>query len=274
MLTDIRAEATVQGRRLSSWLLVAIACALTVTFGYLIPYAAYAGVASEGPTTDRELVAMLPSEFLSGPLGPLVVFAGALGLTYGALATGAEYGFGTWKSILTQQPRRMQVYGAKLVTLAGAAFVMLLGLFFVSSASSFSVAVVEDQPAHWPPFDDIVIAFSAGWLILIMWTFAGSALALAFRSVALPIGLGLVWMLAVQNLLSTLAAPQLEWYADVEKLLPGPNAGSVVAALGASMQTPGVTDIVSAGHGLAVITCYTVSFVTIGGWLFYYRDID
>ena len=54
------------------------------------------------------------------------------------------------------------------------------------------------------------------------------------RGVALAIGLGLVWLLAVQNLLAALAAPLLRLGRAAQKGLPGPNAGSLAAALGSA----------------------------------------
>jgi ABC-2 type transport system permease protein len=93
----------------------------------------------------------------------------------------------------------------------------------------------------------------------------GATLALVFRSVALPIGLGLVWLLAVQNLLASVAAPQLAWVAEAQKGLPGPNASALVAELGASAGMPGVAALVVSG--------YLLAFAAAGGWLLHRRDL-
>jgi len=87
------------------------------------------------------------------------------------------------------------------------------------------------------------------------------------EGVALPIGLGLVWLLAVQNLLASIAAPLLDWVAQLQKALPGPNAG----AFGAS--APGVDPIVGSGQATAVLAGYLIAFGVLGGWLLHRRDI-
>jgi type IV secretory pathway VirB2 component (pilin) len=104
-----------------------------------------------------------------------------------------------------------------------------------------------------------------------MWGALGVLLAIGLRSVALPIGLGLVWLLAVQNLLASIAAPLLDWVAQLQKALPGPNAGALAAAFGAS--APGVGPIVGSGQATAVLAGYLIAFGVLGGWLLHRRDI-
>lgn len=82
----------------------------------------------------------------------------------------------------------------------------------------------------------------AAKLVTMMWGALGVLLALAFRSIALPIGLGLVWMLAVQNLIASIAAPLLDWVAE-------------------------------AGQATLVLAAYLVAFCVFGGWLLQRRDI-
>jgi ABC-2 type transport system permease protein len=61
---------------------------------------------------------------------------------------------------------------------------------------------------------------AAGWLILFMWTLLGTCLAIVFRGTALSIGLGLVWILAVENLIRFLA-PLIDGVGQAEKFMPG-----------------------------------------------------
>ena len=125
----------------------------------------------------------------------------------------------------------------------------------------------------WPGAAEIFSAIGAAWLVTAMWGSLGVLLGIGLRGVALPIGLGLVWLLAVQNLLAAIAAPMVDWIADLQKVLPGPNAGALAAANGASTQTPGVEAIVGAGHATIVVAAYAVAFCVIGGWLLRRRDI-
>jgi ABC-2 type transport system permease protein len=186
---------------------------------------------------------------------------------------GGEYGWGTWKTVLSQGPSRLEVYGGKLLTLAGAALVVVLSVFALGAVSSALIAGAESQQVQWPSPGDLLIGIGAGWLIASMWAMLGVVLAVALRAVALPVGLGLVWMLAVQNLLAAIAAPLVDWVAQVQRALPGPNAGSLAAALGAAGDTPGVATTVGGGQAALVIAGYLVAFAAAGGWLLHRRDI-
>jgi ABC-type transport system involved in multi-copper enzyme maturation permease subunit len=273
MLGDLRAELSKQLRRPSSWLLLAVAVVLSLTFGYLIPYAGLSGATSGPPGSDRGLASMLPDAFVGSALGGLPVFVGALALIFGVLVAGSEYGWETWKTVLAQGTSRSAVYGAKLVTLAVGVLVLVVALFAASAGASALVAVLQDQPLHWPAVSEVLKGLGAGWLITMMWGTLGVALAVVFRSVALPIGLGLVWLLAVQNLLTSIAAPLLTWIAEAQKGLPGPNAGALVAGLGASTTTPGVSQLVGSGQAALVVAGYLLVFGGVGGWLLQRRDI-
>ncbi|GAA3278715.1 ABC transporter permease [Nesterenkonia halobia] len=265
----VRAEATVQSRRPALGVILGVGCLLMLTFAYIIP----AVGADGGPGEDRALSSMLPEQFLAAPLGPLPVFAGALALTAGALIAGSEHVEGTWTTVFVQQPRRLVVHGGKLIAVTAFAAVMLVLLFGVAAAASLTVALIEGMPVDWPPIVDVVRAYGTGWLALTMWGAVGALLATAARSVALPIGIGLVWILAVQNLLSVLAAPLLSWYAEAQWLLPGPAVGSVVAAVGAANSAPGVQVVADAGPAALVLVCYLLTSTLISGWLVHHRDV-
>ena len=272
MRDDIRAESLKLTRRPAIWALLAMALGLSLTFTYLVPYAGYAG-GTDGPRADRGLAAMLPDQLVGNSIGGLPVFLGALMLILGVLAVGSEYAWGTWKTVLTQNPSRLRVYAAKLITVCLAALAGVLAVFAVGALASVAVALAEERPVHWPGAGELVAGVGAGWLIAAMWTVLGALLGIALRGVALPVGLGLVWLLAVQNLLTLIAAPVLESVAQVQKALPGPNAGSVAAALGAGADTPGVEALVGAGQAVLVVGAYLLVFAALGGFLLRRRDI-
>jgi ABC-type transport system involved in multi-copper enzyme maturation permease subunit len=272
MSRSFRAEIVKLVRRPASWLLLAITLALALIFTYLFPYASIAG-GTDGPNTDRTLPMLLPDQLVGNSLGGLPVFLGSIVLILGVLTVGGEYGWATWKTVLTQGPSRLEVYAGKLLALAVAALAVVLAVFAVGAVASVLIAVAESQPVHWPGLGDLLTGIGAGWLIATMWAMLGAVLAVALRSVALPVGLGLVWMLAVQNLLAAIAAPLLDWVAQAQKGLPGPNAGSLAAALGAARDTPGVASTVGGGQAAIVVAAYLVAFAAIGGTLLRRRDI-
>jgi ABC-2 type transport system permease protein len=272
VLGDIRAEGRKLVRRPAIWTLLVVELLLGLSFTYLIPYAGYAG-GTAGPTADRGLAALLPDRLVGNSIGGLPVFLGSLMLILGVLVMGSEYAWGTWKTVLTQDPSRLRVYAAKLTVACLAALTGVLAFFVAGAAASAIIASAEGRALDWPGVGDLVQGIGAGWLVAAMWTVLGVLLAVALRSVALPVGLGLVWLLAVQNLLALIAAPLLTWVADLQKGLPGPNAGSLVAALGASSSTPGVESVVGGGQAALVLAGYLVVFAVLGGALLRRRDI-
>lgn len=269
MLTSVRAELVKAAYRPASWLLLAIGAALTLTFGYVVPYVGF----TEGGDGGTGLAGMLPRAFVGTAIGGLPLFIGALALIFGVLTAGSEYGLQTWKTVLAQRPSRITAYGAKLAVVAAGTLAGVVTLFALAAASSAVVATAEHQPMVWPSAPDIVTGAGAGWLIAMMWGSLGVLLAVALRSVALPVGLGLVWLLAVQNLLAAVAAPLVHWVAELQKALPGPNAGALAAVSGASASTPGVSAIVGAGHAAFAVVGYLVAFCAVGGLLLHRRDI-
>jgi ABC-2 type transport system permease protein len=272
MRDHLRAEALKLIKRPAIWTLLGLSLTLSLLFTYVIPYAGYAG-RTDTVRSDRGLPAMLPAQLVGNSIGGLPVFLGSLMLILGVLSVGSEYAWGSWKTVLSQDPSRPRVYAAKLVVACLAALAGVLAVFAVGAAASALIAAAADQPLNWPGGLDLLTGIGAGWLIASMWTVLGALLAIALRGVALPIGLGLVWLLAVQNLLALIAAPAISWFAGLQKVLPGPNAGSLAGALGSGRDTPGVQALVGGGQAVAVLAGYLLAFAALGGAILRRRDI-
>ncbi|MBO0814451.1 MAG: ABC transporter permease subunit [Actinobacteria bacterium] len=266
MWPDVRAESAVQLRRPANWLLLGVAAALTLTFGYAIPYAG-------GGSGSVPLSRLLPAHFAGTAIGGLPLFTGALALIFGVLVAGSDYGWQTWKTLLAQRPSRGAVLAGKVCTIAAGALILTVTLLALAAAASRVVAGIEGADAAWPAAGQILTDLGAGWLIAFMWAMLGVTLAIALRAVALPVGIGLVWMLAVQNLISALAAPLLDWVNAAQQWLPGPAAGSLVATLGGSEGTPGVTELASQTQSWLVLGAYLIVFTVPAAVLLARRDL-
>ncbi|WP_020666663.1 ABC transporter permease subunit [Amycolatopsis nigrescens] len=273
MWGSTRAELAKLVRRPSNWFLLGISVALGLAFTYLVPLAGAAGGNSAVPGSDRGVSAVLPERLVGNSIGGLPVFLGAILLVVGVLVVGVEYGWGTWKTVLTQGPSRMTVYTAKLATLAVASLVAVLTMFVAGAITTSIIAAVKGEPSNWPAVTDILVGIGAGWLVAMTWATLGALLAVVMRGVALPIGLGLVWMLVIQTLLFGIAAPLVGWVNSLALALPGANAGSLVASLGANSGTPGVAEQVGALQATLVLVAYLVVFAGLGGWLLRRRDV-
>jgi ABC-2 type transport system permease protein len=276
-----RAELSKLVRWPAMWILGAVLVVLSQVFGYLIPYVGYrsgggSGFAA-GQTAAQLLADVLPDRLVSTTLGGFPMFAGAIALTMGALLAGSEYGWGTLKTILTQRPARLVVLAGKLLAMVTAILILVLVIFAVNAFWSWVIASTEGQLADWPTMLELSRGIGAGWLVLGVWSLFGAVLGTLLRSTSLAVGLGLVWALAIENLVRGFAG--LLGFLDVlQRGLPGTNAGSLVAALGAATLdqtggTPGVTAVVSGPQAVAVLGAYVVVLVVIAGFALRRQDV-
>lgn len=283
MRASLTAELLKVGKRPATWLITAAWLVLSLLFGYLLPYLSYRG-APTGPaagagqaSAEQVLAEALPANLVPTAIQGFPVFAGALALLLGALSVGSEYGWGTWKTILAQGPGRLAVLAGKLAALGLVLGLVVLATFAVAAAASWLVAAVESRPLRWPPLAELAQGVAAGWLVVGMWGWAGMFLGILVRGTSLAIGLGLVWTLAVENLVrgfaSLLAAIEV-----LQRFMPGTNAGSVAAAVGVPVQgapggTLGVTTTVDGTRATLVLAAYLVAFTAAAAVLLQRRDV-
>ncbi|MCZ2807093.1 ABC transporter permease subunit [Modestobacter sp. VKM Ac-2983] len=273
----ITAELTKLLRRPATWVLLGLWPALQLVFSTVIPYVSYQrGASFEGLPPEAVLASMLPDQLVLNSLSGLPLFGGALLLTLGALLAGSEYGWGTLKTLLGQGPRRLQVLAAQLLALLVVLAGTVLVSFALTALASGAIAAGESAAADWPTAGRLLRGLGGGLLIAATWGALGLLLGHALRSTALPIALGLVWVLAVENLIVNVAAPLLGAFDTAQAALPGVNAGSLVAALagpGATLRTPGVAAIVDGTQAAGVLAGFLVLFTALTALLLTRRDV-
>jgi ABC-type transport system involved in multi-copper enzyme maturation permease subunit len=280
MRGSYRAELLKLRKRSAVWVLFGAGLVLSLIFGYLLPYLGYVTGDDNQQTTGipraEVLRGVLPERVMDNTIGGFPVFAGALALVLGAIVVGGEYAWGTLKTILTQRPGRVTVLAGQLLALLTMLAVWVLGIFVACSLCSVGIAAAEGAPMNWPGPLDLLQGLAGGWLVLTMWCLAGVVLAVAFRNVALPIGLGVVWILGIEALLAGVVnslLPSLEWLSDA---LPGANAGALVFAvtgMAANDAPPGVRDAVSGGRALITMLGYTLAFAVLAAYSTRRRDV-
>lgn len=276
MPSNFMAEMDKLIRHPATWVLAGVWLLLNQVFSYLIPYTSYLNSVN-GRAAERVLDGTLPSDLISNSISGFPVFGGAIVLILGALTVGNEYNWGTLKTVLTQRPRRRDLYASKLLALAVAVLTIVVATFAFSALTSSLIASVESEAVDWPSLAELARGLAAGFLILFMWSLFGMTLAVLLRSLALPVGLGLVWALVIENLVREVAAPLLDSFETLQKGLPGVNAGSLVAALGAptrgSEAAPGVVSAVDGAQATLVLVAYAVAFVLVAGLVLQRRDV-
>jgi len=282
MIASFSAEILKLRKRPATWILLGVVLALTQLFGYILPYSSWLtsdqNFQTQGLNPQAVLAGTLPGELVPTSLGGFPVFAGALALILGALATGSEYGWGTMQTALTQRPTRLAVYGGKLAALAASTLAIVAATFALNAAVASVIATVESRPLDYPSLAELAMGVGSGWLILSMWAGLGALLGFAFRGVALPIGLGVVWVLGVENLVSAVADSLLTGLRPLRDVLPGVNAGSLVWSLapggGSSGEAPpGVIDAVTGGRATLGLVLYVAASAAAGAFLVRRRDV-
>lgn len=282
VLRSTRAELLRLRRWPALWITVAAELALNLLFLYVFSYVSYrsgsegGGMAGDVPR-DALLADMLPDAIPRVATQGMPMFAGALVLIVGALAAGSGYGWGTVKTVALQGPGRLAALTGTFAALAVFVVALVAALFAMDVGVSLLVATTESQPVVWPSAGDLAQAFGGGVLVMLTWTYAGVLVGTLARGPALAVGLGLVWVLAVENLLRGVGAlwSPIERVTDV---LPGTAAGSLAGALGATPVsepggTPGVLTTLGGGPAVALLAVWATGFVVATGWLVRRRDI-
>ncbi|GAB2649768.1 ABC transporter permease subunit [Kribbella swartbergensis] len=280
MFGSYRAEVLKLRKRSAVWVLFGAGLVLSLVFGYLLPYLGYV-TGDENPQTDgvprgEVLRGMLPERVMDNTIGGYPVFAGALALVLGAIVVGGEYTWGTLKTILTQRPGRSAVLLSQFLALATMVAVWVLGIFAACALCSIGIAAAENGSTDWPGVTAILEGLGGGWLVLMMWCLAGAVLAVAFRNVALPIGLGVVWILGIETLLAGVVSSLLPDLDVLSDALPGTNAGSLVfsvTGMAAADAPPGVRDAVGGGRALLTLLAYCTIFAVLAAWTTRRRDV-
>jgi ABC-2 type transport system permease protein len=263
------------------WLTIVVELLLNVLFIYIFNYVSYRSSSDSGITEgvpkqvllERMLPAAIPQSSVQG----MPMFGGALVMILGALAAGSGYGWGTVKTVALQGPSRLAGLAGALLALGAAVVGLVVAMFATDVVGSLLVAASESQPVVWPAVTELAKSFGGGLLIMGTWMLAGVLVGTLARSPALSVGLGLVWVLAIENLLRGVGEI---WspLQNVTDLLPGTAAGSLAGALGATPVsapggTPGVLTTLGGGSSLALLATYVVGFVAVTAALVRRRDV-
>ncbi|MEV6137117.1 ABC transporter permease [Nocardia sp. NPDC051990] len=281
-MNDLMASTKAEMLRLRKWpafwIILGTWILLNLTFAYLFNYLAYSSgdmkTMSNGVPKDVLLHQMLPAAVPEVFTQGMAMFGGALMLILGALTIGSGYGWGTWKTVLTQGPSRANAIGGALIGLAVTVIGLVCVAFVVDIGVASIIATSRAQSLALPGLGQAVNGIVTGTAILGMWTLAGALIGAIARGPALAVGLGLVWVLVVENLLRGVAAI----FSPIKVLtdhLPGTAAGSMAGAMRTvdGPTTPGVLDILSRTQSLIALVVYAALFAAATMWLVRQRDM-
>jgi ABC-2 type transport system permease protein len=271
---SLRAELLIMRKRTSTWILLAIWVTLALVFAYVVPYVTYLNGSTQDPLTD-----VLPQNLVGSLMGGFPFFGGVLALMLGVLVFGSEYGWGTLKTLFTQRPGRLQVFSAKLLAIAAVLVLFVLAVFALGALASSVIALREGADIAWPSTWLLVRGLGAGWLILAVWAAFGVLLAVLSRGTSLAVGIGILYALVIEGLLSALAS-QVSLLDRLVEFFVRANGYSLVVGLGVSSDDVGNNGpgsfsgpFVDGGQALLVLILYGSVFLLLSGWLLRRRDV-
>lgn len=279
MASSFGAELMKLRKRPATWVIGLIFVIAALLFGYLFTYlfvVSAPGGDAGMPEQVREgiLGFLLPESFLPNVIGTFASFGSALALILGALAMGSEYGWDTFKVSLTQGPGRLGFLAGKLLAVGVLLLLVTVVVLAAGAAASYAIASFENAAAEWPSAMEILKGIGAGWLILAIFAAMGVFLAALFRGTALAIGIGLVYLLVLENLFLGLTS-QNETIADIGSRLPAKNSLDLSEYFGEAPQAfggaPGeAVEPLTAAFTLGI---YAVVFLALAMLLFKSRDV-
>jgi ABC-2 type transport system permease protein len=244
MLASLGAELLKIRKRPSTWVLALIWLAIIVLLNYTLTYALLSSAPPpsfpEGtPKKQQEQLQQQQEQFQEqqlrflypeNPVPNLIPgypnVGAPIALILGALAVGSEYGWSTFKTVLTQRPGRTALFFGKLLALGVVLALLVVLTFATAAASSLVVAVLAGAPVKGAPLGELVRALGAGFLILTTWAAFGALLATLLRSTALSIGIGLVYSLVLETVILNLPIRN-ESFTNTRDFFPGQNSSSL-----------------------------------------------
>jgi ABC-2 type transport system permease protein len=273
MTRNVTAELLVLRKRAATRILLGIWTFLGIFFAYVIPYAL------DPEDSPVGLDQFLPASFAGNLLEGFPFFGGVFALMLGVFAFGSEFGWGTLKTLFTQRPGRLRVFAAKLAALGIVLVPFVLALFAAGAVASYVIAQIEDAPVSWPSAWLLVRAMGAGWLILAVWAALGVLLGVVTRGTSLAIGVGILYALVIEGLLSAFA-DSISVLEPLTNVFLRANGYSLATALGASVDSiessgPGSYSgpFVGTAQALAVLVALIAAFVALSGLLLRRRDV-
>jgi ABC-2 type transport system permease protein len=267
------AELLVLRKRAATWVLLGIWTLLGIFFAYVVPYALDPEDATGG------LRQFLPESLAGNLLEGFPFFGGVFALMLGVFAFGSEYGWDTLKTLFTQRPGRLRVFGSKLAALGVALVPFVVVLFVAGAVASYVIAQIEDAPVHWPSAWLLLRAMGASWLILAVWAAFGVLLGVLTRGTSLAIGIGILYALVIEGLLSAFA-DSVSVLEPLTEVFVRANGYSLAASLGASVDSIGNSGpgsyagpFVGGGQAVAVLIATAAAFAAVTAWLLRRRDV-
>ncbi|HET9782571.1 MAG TPA: hypothetical protein VFR33_12425 [Candidatus Dormibacteraeota bacterium] len=280
ILNSIRAEWFKVARRPSMWITVALLLAVSIGLEYVLVYVVAthpprgAAAARLGNALTNARIDLYPASLIKKTLANMSGLYGIFALIIGVLVQGSEYAWGTVKTSHLQLPGRITIAFGSLVSLAVLGLLMAIGLFAIDGAAAYAVALFDNVSVSWPSATDLIKGVAAAWLILYFFELLGFTLATVLKGSAVAIGVGLAYVLVIENLVFTLLDNLGDTFTRIHELFPIANAGYLQQAFGAvrAAEAAGPPPV-DANHAVTAIAVWVIGLAVIACGVLRVRDI-
>ena len=233
-------------------------------------------LATHPGATERtaNIATLYPDQFVNSVMGAAFPIGAAIAIVVGAISAGSEFGWGTLKTMFTQRPGRLTVWIGRVVVFAAWMLILTLVLFAIGLGSSVVVAAFEGHTITWPAAVDVAKGIGAIWLVLFVNGTIGMAIGTLLKQAAAAIGIGLVYVLAVEILavrfIGALNNGAYKWITD---LFVNQNATALTQTFTSAAFGKHLPPAVSAEHAVLVLVAYGVGLVVVAAGLLRLRDV-
>jgi ABC-type transport system involved in multi-copper enzyme maturation permease subunit len=278
-VSAVASEFIKSGRRPAIWIVSACWTAQVVLFAYLVPFVILQTAPNTSATATRTLLLgkLLPGNVDLTTAASFPIFGGAVMLILGVLLVGAEYRWGTWSTILTQGPSRLAILLGKFLSSALTVAIIVVISYVAALLVSIALAIAMHATLKAPPVGRLALSLGVAILISYAWISLGMFLGVVFKSSTAALAVGLIYCLALENMISGFSSV-LHLLSPLRQLLLGVNSGSLVAALGAATQsapdgTPGVVSVVGGTQATVALLIYALGTFGLCLFLLQRRDV-
>jgi ABC-type transport system involved in multi-copper enzyme maturation permease subunit len=238
-----------------------------------LAYSANWYVATHPGNADHpvNISALYPDHFVNAVLGAGFPLGAALAIVLGAIIAGSEYSWSTVKTTLTQRPGRLTLWAGRVIVFSVWMGIMTAILFVIGAVYSVAIASVEGAAITWPAADLLLKGVGAIYLILVVNGAIGLALGTLIRQSAAALGIGLVYLLAVEviavRFIDGLNNGAYKWIGD---LFVGQNGNALLGSI-----SPGpVAPSISAEQAVIVLFAWFVGLMVVAAGLLRLRDVS
>lgn len=220
------------------------------------------------------ILSLYPDQFVNNVMGAGFPIAAAMAIALGALFAGAEYSWGTLKTLLTQRSGRLTTWLGRVVVFEFWMAILTLVLFAVGAASSVVVASIQGHAIAWPALIDLGKGMATIFLIFSLNGALGMALGTLFKNSAAALGVGLVYLLALQiivvRFIDSVNNGAYKWIGD---LFDGQNTNALLHTFTSAAFGPSAPASIGPERAVTILFIYLAGFLVIAAGLLRQRDV-